>query len=106
MRYDTPVFFQKRSQGSYDTNTGNYAPDSVEETLTYACVMDCSADTLKLIYGDIKQGAVKIQLQNHYTKPFDRIRIGNEIYSVDWQRKLRFKHILVAHFERNNDGKN
>ena len=97
MRYDTPIFFQKRTEGEYDKNTGNYGPDVIEETKRYASVSDCSIETLQIIYGDIKQGAVKIQIQNHYDMPFDSIRINDSVYAVDFQRKLRTKHTFIAH---------
>ena len=27
MRYDTPIYFQKITQGAYNPDTGNYGPD-------------------------------------------------------------------------------
>ena len=82
MRYDTPVYFQKTISGEYDPNTGNYGEDSVDETLRYASVMDTSIKTMRLIYGEIRQGSLCIQLQNHYTE--------------DSSRKLRIKHTFVV----------
>ena len=35
MRYDTPVYFQKVTQGEYYPITGDYGEDTVDET----CVM-------------------------------------------------------------------
>lgn len=96
MRYDTPVYFQKVIPGEYDPNTGNYADDTVEETLRYASVMDTGTDMLKLVYDGPKQGSLTIQLQTHYTDPFDRIRVGEKVYSVDYSRELRTKHVFVV----------
>lgn len=96
MRYDTPIYFQKITSGEYDPSTGNYGDDSIEETLRYASVMDTSAKTMRLIYGEIRQGSLTIQIQNHYTEPFDRIRVGEKIYRVDDSRKLRTKHTFVV----------
>ena len=96
MRYDTPIYFQKIASGEYDPSTGNYGADSVEEALRYASVMDTSAKTMRLIYGEIRQGSLTIQLQNHYIEPFDRIRVGEKVYSVDFTRKLRTKHTFVV----------
>lgn len=96
MRYDTPVYFQKIIPGEYDPNTGNYGNDTVEETLRYASVMDTGTDLLKLVYDGPKQGSLTIQLQNHYTEPFDRIRVDKSVYSVDFSRKLRTKHTFVV----------
>ena len=96
MRYDTAVYFQKITSGEYDQNTGNYGDDTVEETLRYASVMDTGTDMLKLVYDGPKQGSLTIQLQTHYIEPFDRIRVGEKVYNVDFSRKLRMKHIFVV----------
>lgn len=96
MRYDTPVYFQKITPGEYDPNTGNYGDDTVEETLRYASVMDTGTDMLKLVYDGPKQGSLTIQLQTHYTDPFDRIRVGKKVYNVDFSRELRTKHTFVV----------
>lgn len=96
MRYDTPVYFQRITPGEYDPDTGNYADDIVEETLRYASVMNTGEDTLRLVYDGPKQGSLTIQLQNHYTEPFDRIRVDNKLYAVDFTRKLRVKHTFVV----------
>ena len=96
MRYDTPVYFQRITPGEYDPDTGNYADDIVEETLRYASVMNTGEETLRLVYDGPKQGCLTIQIQNHYTEPFDRIRVGNKLYAVDFSRKLRLKHVFVV----------
>lgn len=96
MRFDVPVYFQTVKQGEYDASTGNYGEDIIEETKKDADVTSAGVETLNLVYGDIKQGAVVIRLQNHYNKPFDRIRIGDKIFRADFRRKLRRKHVFVA----------
>lgn len=96
MRYDTPVYFQKITSGEYDPKTGNYGDDTVEETLRYASIMDTGTVMLKLVYDGPKQGSLTIQVQNHYTEPFDRIRVGEKVYSVDYPRELRTKHVFVV----------
>lgn len=96
MRYDTPVYFQKITPGEYDPNTGNYGNDTVKETLRYASVMNTGEEKLKLVYDGPKQGSLTIQIQNHYTEPFDRIRVVEKIYRVDFSRKLRTKHTFVV----------
>lgn len=96
MRFDIPVFFQTVKQGEYDASTGNYGEDIIEEIKRYADVTSAGTETLNLVYGGIKQGIVVIRLQNHYDKPFDRIRIGEQVYRVDFSRKLRNKHTFVA----------
>lgn len=96
MRYDTPVYFQKITPGEYDPKTGNYADDTVEETMRYASIMDTGTDMLKLVYDGPKQGSLTIQLQNHYEEPFDRIRVENTLYNVDYSRELRTKQVFVV----------
>lgn len=96
MRYGTPVYFQKVTSGEYDPSTGNYADDTVEEALRYASIMDTGTDMLKLVYDGPKQDSLTIQLQNHYEEPFNRIRVGEKEYSVDFSRKLQTKHVFVV----------
>ncbi len=96
MRYDTPVYFQKITSGEYDPKTGNCGDDTVEETQRYASIMDTGAVMLKLVYDGPKQGSLTIQIQNHYEEPFDRIRVGEKVYSVDFSRSLRTKHTFVV----------
>lgn len=96
MRYDKPIYFQRVIPGELDASSGNYGADTVTEDEKHASVMDSGIETLKIVYGELKQGSKTVQLQNHYTKPFDRIRIGSEIYRVDFSRKLRTKHIFVV----------
>lgn len=96
MRYDTPIYFQKITSGEYDPKTGNYGDDTVEETQRYASIMDTGAVMLKLVYDGPKQGSLTIQIQNHYTEPFDRIRVGKKTYRVDYSRELQTKHVFVV----------
>lgn len=96
MRYDKPIFFQTLTPGEYDSSIGNYADDKVEEVKRYASVMDTGTNTMMLVYSGIKEGSLTIHLQNHYDRPFDRIRIGNKIYGVDFSRKLRTKQVYVV----------
>lgn len=95
MRFDTPVYFQSVVPGEYDASTGNYNDDTIKEVKKNASVTDSKTETMHLIYGEIKQGSKTIRLQNHYNNAFNRIRIGEVIYSVDYSRKLRNKHVFV-----------
>jgi hypothetical protein len=96
MRFDTPVFFLSSKKGEYDHDTGNYKPDTVEETQCWASVTETREDTLNLIYGEIKQGCYTVRLQNIYRKVVYRIRIGDKLYKVDFRRRLRTKDIFVV----------
>lgn len=82
--------------GEYDPETGDYREDTIQETKRLASVMNTGEETLKLLYGSIKQGSLTIQLQNHYNAPFSRIRIGETVYQVDVSRKLRVKHTFIV----------
>ena len=96
MRYDVPVYFQSVSPGEYDALTGNYAPDTVTETMVLASVSDTATETMQLLYGGIKQGSLAVRIQNHFTTPFDSIRIGNKTYRVDKSRLLRTKQTFIV----------
>ena len=96
MRYDVPIYFQHITSGAFDPNTGDYGNDTIVETLRHASVMDARTETMRLIYGEVRQGSRIIHLQNHYTEPFDRIRIGEKVYAVDLRRMLRVKETFVV----------
>lgn len=96
MRFDTPVYFQKRTRGEYDPKTGNYADDHIEETCVYASVYDTGASSMRLVYGEIRKGSVTIALQNHFDNAFQYIRIGEKLYTVDMERKHRIKHTFIV----------
>ena len=96
MRYDKPIFFQSITPGEYDASTGNHGEDTVTEMKRYASVTDSGIETLKLVYGELRQGCLTIRLLNHYTEPFDRIRVGRRLYRVDLSRKLRNGHTFVV----------
>lgn len=89
MRYDTPIYFQRIEKGAYNANTGDYAPDKVTEVKVYANVTDAKNEALTLIYGNIKQGAKVVRLLRPFpfAAPFDRIRIGEKSYIVDFSRR-------------------
>lgn len=96
MRYDTPIYFQSVVQGAYDESTGNYEDDKITETMVMASVMDTQTETMKLIYGDIRQGSLTLTVQNHYDQLFDTIRIGTKKYRVDRTRRLRVKQTFIV----------
>lgn len=89
MRYDTPVYFQTVNPGEYNENTGNYNDDVITEFKKYADITDSGVETLKLIYGELKQGSLTIRLQQPYKQAFNRIRIGDKLYNVDFARRQK-----------------
>ena len=68
----------------------------ISEDMKSASVMDTGTNTMMLVYSGIKEGSLTIHLQNHYDRPFDRIRVGNKTYGVDFSRKLRLKQVYVV----------
>ena len=94
MRYDTPVFFQSVTPGKLNAETHNYDDDTVTEEKRYASVTDTGAQKLQLVYGSIKQGSLTIRLQQPYTNSFDRVRVGEKLYRVDFSR--RGKNFVVS----------
>lgn len=95
MRYDTEIYLQTITPGAYDPVTGDYADDTVEETEKYATVMDTRTETLRLLFGEIRQGCLTVSIQGHLSERPSRIRIGSKVYSVEWSRRLRHKEAFV-----------
>ena len=95
MRFDTPVYFQTVTAGAYNASTGDYSADTVTEVKVFASVTNSGTETVSLVYGELKQGSLTVRLQNHYTAPFDRVRISDKTYRVDMSRKQRTKHVFV-----------
>lgn len=96
MRYDTPIYFRNIIKGKYDSKTGNYDDDIVEETTVYASVSDTGSEMLKLVYGTVKQDSKIIRLQSIYKGVYDSIRIGSSIFKVGYEKKLRTKQVLIV----------
>lgn len=96
MRYDTPIFFQLIKQSEYDPKSGDYADGEPIETKVYANVTDTATETKQLVYGDIKRNSKVVRLQQQYKETFNRIRIGDVQYGVDYERRLRVKQVFVV----------
>lgn len=82
MRYNTPVFFQHKQPGAYNSDTHNYNADTITELKRYADITLTDTETLQAVYGTIKQAGLTLRLQRPYTAPFESIRIGAKIYAV------------------------
>lgn len=102
MRYDTPVYFQTVKPGEYDIKTGNHNPDTVTEVKKYASVTDTGAEMLKMLFGKVKQGSFIVRLQTPYKEPFQRIRIGETVYSVKLE-KLKKRVFIVSELKDNGE---
>lgn len=86
MRYDTPIYFQHYGKPEYNPATGDYEQSPPVEHKRYASVTDSGIETMRLIYGDLKQGSKVVRLQREHIGEFDRIRIGDKCYRVDLNR--------------------
>ena len=96
MRYDTLISFVKFRRGNYNAETGNYEKASPEKTVTHASVMNAGQETMRLLYGEIRQGSLVVQIQGHFEQPFDRIEIAGKMYAVDQRRRLRTKETFIV----------
>ena len=98
MRYDTTVIFRHTVPGAYDPETGNYAADSYIDCPRYASVMDTSEETMRLLFGEIREGTYTVQLQTPLDmagEP-DRVIIGGHPYSIERRRRLRQKETYIV----------
>ena len=86
MRYNIPVFFQRKEPGTFDKDTHNYGADTITEKKRRADVTITGTETLKLVYGNIKQQSLTVRLQRPYKEAFDTIRIDSKIYAVGFSR--------------------
>lgn len=62
-------YFQRVTPGAYDADTGDYADDTIVETLRYASVMDTGRETLRLVYGETGRGACPYRFRGIMQKP-------------------------------------
>lgn len=90
MRYDKPIYFQCIQPGEYNAVTGNYGDDVTTAEKRYADVTDTGTEMLKIVYGAIKQGSLTIRLQRPYKEAFDKIKVGEKTYSVDFERRKKY----------------
>ena len=88
MRFDKKILFVREAEGTYDESTGDYGDGSTHKIEKLANVTDASTQTMQLVYGHIRQGALVIRIQGVMLEPFDYIRIGNKKYRVDMSRTL------------------
>ena len=96
MRYDKRITFLLRGGKTYDESTGDYTRAEDTKTVVPASVIDTRTSTMELVYGEIRQGSLTIQLQKHYEDPFDLILYDGNEYRVDFRRKLRTKETLIV----------
>lgn len=95
MRYDKFVEFIKVTQ-TYNRETGNF-----DETINvvgsdYASVVATSLETMRIVYGGLKDGSMTITLQHGFAYPYDFVRMDGKMYAVDQHIILYVKQALVV----------
>ena len=96
MRFNKPVYFQKITSGEYNANTGNYDSDTIVERVRFADVTDTKTEIVQAMFGDVRKNILTIRLQTPYTEAFNRIRVADKIYKVEYSRALGFKQIFIV----------
>jgi hypothetical protein len=96
MRYDHYVYFCTDGKSEYDPDTGDYTNTEPVKVKRPASISPTSDEKIQIIYGQMVQGSLTVQLQNQYNDPFDYILIDGKKYHVDRRKKLRVKDVFVA----------
>lgn len=94
MRYDKLIFLVKREDEVYNPDTGDYE-SGTKMYEKYAHISSAGTQTLKNLYGGVKEGAIVIRLK-HNTTDFDEIIIGNKTYLPQVVRELRQETTIHA----------
>ncbi len=102
MSYNMPIYFQSVKTGEYNAITANHEPDTVTEVKKFASVTDTGVEMLKVLFGKVEQGSSTVRLQRPYKEPFERIRIGNKVYSVK-HKKLNNRVFIVSELKQNGE---
>lgn len=93
MRYDKEVKFQL-VEDVYQDN-GDYVKDVLEEEVGYASIVNTDFDTMRLVYGEIRQGSITLHLQNKIGFNFNRVVIDGKTYAVDQRINYRVKQAYI-----------
>ena len=93
MRYDKKVLFQ-RVTDVYQPN-GDYVSGIAEEVTDYASIVNTDFDTMRLVYGEIKQGSITLHLLNKIAFVFNQVVIDGKTYSVDQVIDQRTKQAYI-----------
>ena len=88
MRYDKKVYFVTEGE-EYNYDTGNYEPVELVKHEAWANVSDTGTERMRLIYGNLKQGAITVRIQGKYDEAFDYIQVDGKKYNVDAFRTFR-----------------
>ena len=89
VRYDKQIFFVKEGEEVYDYETGDYVTTEPIKHEAWANVSDTGTERMRLIYGNLKQGAITVRIVGKYDKEFDYIEVEGKKYNVDAFRTFR-----------------
>lgn len=97
MRYDKIISLYRDERGSYNEDTGDYehASDGFLDSII-ASVNDASDQTVKLIYGEIREGVLVIHVPYNIGDGIDYIKYKDKKYRIDRKRNLRFKTTFIV----------
>lgn len=98
MRYDKVITPCEENRGLYNEDTGDYddASDTYNEPII-ASVCDASDQTVKLVYGEIREGVLMIHVPtNDIDIKTDYIMYKGKKYRIDKRRNLRFKTTFIV----------
>lgn len=97
MRYDKIISLYSDDRGLYNEETGDYEGDGgmlIDHAI--ASVNDASDQTVKLIYGEIREGVLVIHVPYNIGDGIDYIKYKDKKYRIDRKRNLRFKTTFVV----------
>lgn len=98
MRYDKVITLCEENRGLYNEDTGDYddVGDIYNEPII-ASVCDASDQTVKLVYGEIREGVLMIHVPtNDIDIKTDYIMYKGKKYRIDKRRNLRFKTTFIV----------
>lgn len=97
MRYDKLITPYNYDRGLYNEDTGDYdiVGDTAGEPII-ASVNDASDQTVKLIYGEIREGVLVIHVPYNIEEGIDYIKYKDKKYRIDRKRNLRFKTTFIV----------
>lgn len=94
MRYDKKIIFQLVTEVYKDN--GDYSPNVESEHTEYGSIVATDIDTMRLVYGEIREGSLTFSLQNKVDYDCNRLLIDGKQYSVDARIKQRVKESFVV----------
>lgn len=89
MRYDKTIYFVKNGENVYNYDTGDYEESEPVKIARSANVTDLGYESVKLLYGELKQGAKVVRIVGHHYDDCDYIEIDGKAYLVQLERRLR-----------------